>query len=100
MEGLDNEDVLRRYQNFSKFDTVVDHSYHFFSSKRYEMNQVVQCLARVSIFSSVYLVNMFVIDMIQQSKEWVDKIHDEWRMLAENLPGICLLIHLETLVLF
>ncbi|GJZ78889.1 ubiquitin-conjugating enzyme/RWD-like protein [Tanacetum coccineum] len=40
MEGLDNEeDVLKRCQNFNKFDTVVDHSDHFFSAESCAMNQ-------------------------------------------------------------
>nr|GEX10507.1 hypothetical protein [Tanacetum cinerariifolium] len=61
MEGLDNEeDVLKRYQNFNKFDTVVDHSDHFFSAESCAMNQPPQ--------------------------EWADKIRDEWRSLAENVP--------------
>nr|GEV36110.1 hypothetical protein [Tanacetum cinerariifolium] len=34
MEGLGNEDdFIRRYQNFKKFDTVVDHSDHLFSTE-------------------------------------------------------------------
>ncbi|GJU93474.1 ubiquitin-conjugating enzyme/RWD-like protein [Tanacetum coccineum] len=61
MEGLDNEDVvLKRYQNFNKFDTVLDHTDDFFSAESSAMNQ--------------------------QPKEWVDKIREEWRILAEYLP--------------
>ncbi|KAJ9562462.1 hypothetical protein OSB04_007622 [Centaurea solstitialis] len=30
---LHNKDVLKRYENFKKFDTVLDHSDHHFSSK-------------------------------------------------------------------
>nr|GEX02581.1 ubiquitin-conjugating enzyme/RWD-like protein [Tanacetum cinerariifolium] len=43
-----------------KFDTVVDHSDHFFSVESSAMNQ--------------------------PPKDLVDKIRDEWRILAENLP--------------
>ncbi|PWA57290.1 ubiquitin-conjugating enzyme/RWD-like protein [Artemisia annua] len=61
MEGLDNEeDVLKLYQNFNKFDTVVDHTDHFFSAESSSMKK--------------------------QPEEWVDKIREEWRILAEYLP--------------
>ncbi|GJY55947.1 ubiquitin-conjugating enzyme/RWD-like protein [Tanacetum coccineum] len=60
MEGVAFEDVLRSYQNFGKFDTVVDHSDNFFSAESSAMNQ--------------------------PPKDWVDKIREEWRILAENLP--------------
>ena len=35
--------------------------------------------------------------MLQQPEEWVDKIREEWRILAEYLPGMS--IHEETLIL-
>ena len=49
MEGLAFNDVLRRYQNFSKFDTVVDHSDHFFSAESSAMNQV--CVSAILNYS-------------------------------------------------
>ncbi|GJR62498.1 ubiquitin-conjugating enzyme/RWD-like protein [Tanacetum coccineum] len=63
MEGLAFKDVLRSYKKFSKFDIVVDHSDHFFSTESSAMNQ------------------------LSPLKEWVDKIREEWRILTENLPG-------------
>ncbi|GKE85250.1 ubiquitin-conjugating enzyme/RWD-like protein, partial [Tanacetum coccineum] len=62
MEGLAFKDVLRSYKKFSKFDIVVDHSDNFFSTESSAMNQ------------------------LSLLKEWVDKIREEWRILAENLP--------------
>ncbi|GKB28643.1 ubiquitin-conjugating enzyme/RWD-like protein [Tanacetum coccineum] len=62
MEGLAFKDVLRSYKKFSKFDIVVDHSDHFFSTESSAMNQ------------------------LSPLKEWVDKIREEWRILDENLP--------------
>ncbi|GJS59215.1 ubiquitin-conjugating enzyme/RWD-like protein [Tanacetum coccineum] len=61
MAGLDNkEDVLKGYGSFKKFDTVVDHSDHLFSAQSSSSTN--------------------------QPKEWVDKIREEWTILAENLP--------------
>ncbi|GJR54715.1 ubiquitin-conjugating enzyme/RWD-like protein [Tanacetum coccineum] len=61
MVGLDNkEDVLKRYGSFKKFDTVVDHSDHHFSAQSSSSTN--------------------------QPKDWVDKIREEWTILAENLP--------------
>lgn len=42
MQWFDNdEDVMQRYQNFKKFDAVVDHSDHFFSSQTSGMKPVI-----------------------------------------------------------
>ncbi|GJY70640.1 probable ubiquitin-conjugating enzyme E2 26, partial [Tanacetum coccineum] len=60
MAALDRVDVLKRYENFKKFDTLVDHSDHLFSAQSHAMER--------------------------PRKEWVDKIHEEWRVLEEHLP--------------
>lgn len=51
IEGLGTEDeFLKRYQNFKKFDTVVDHSDHQFSAQSSAIQQVIK-------FSLDYLLN-------------------------------------------
>ncbi|GJV41238.1 ubiquitin-conjugating enzyme/RWD-like protein, partial [Tanacetum coccineum] len=60
MAALDRVDVLKRYENFKKFDTLVDHYDHLFSAQSHAMER--------------------------PRKEWVDKIHEEWRVLEEHLP--------------
>lgn len=60
MARLDNEDVVKRYENFKKFDTVLDHSDHFFSKQRSAVKQ--------------------------PPKNWAKKIQDEWRILEKDLP--------------
>ncbi|KAI3716259.1 hypothetical protein L6452_23476 [Arctium lappa] len=60
MARLDNDDVLKRYESFKKFDTVLDHSDHFFSKQRSAVKQ--------------------------PPKNWAKKIQDEWRILEKDLP--------------
>ncbi|XP_024979927.1 probable ubiquitin-conjugating enzyme E2 26 [Cynara cardunculus var. scolymus] len=60
MAKRDNEDVLKRYESFKKFDTVLDHSDHFFSKQRSAVKQ--------------------------PPKNWAKKIQDEWRILEKDLP--------------
>lgn len=43
MKYLENEDVLKRYKTFKKFDTVADHSDHLFSANTTPMKQVSVC---------------------------------------------------------
>nr|GEV76947.1 hypothetical protein [Tanacetum cinerariifolium] len=60
MKYLDNEDVLKRYKKFKKFDIVTDHSDHLFSANTSPMKQ--------------------------PPKDWAEKIQNEWRKLEERLP--------------
>ncbi|KAJ9537673.1 hypothetical protein OSB04_030406, partial [Centaurea solstitialis] len=55
-----NEDVLKKYESFKKFDTVSDYSDHHFSSQRSAVKQ--------------------------PPKNWAKKIQDEWRILEKDLP--------------
>ncbi|PWA63601.1 ubiquitin-conjugating enzyme/RWD-like protein [Artemisia annua] len=59
MAGLDNEESY--FENFKRFDTVVDHSDHLFSAPScWPMKQV--------------------------AANWANKIHEEWSILKEHLP--------------
>nr|KAJ0206408.1 hypothetical protein LSAT_V11C500275230 [Lactuca sativa] len=57
---VDNEDVLKRYESFKKFDTVVDFSDHYYAAQNSGMKQ--------------------------PPKNWAKKIQDEWRILEKDLP--------------
>ncbi|XP_071715780.1 uncharacterized protein [Rutidosis leptorrhynchoides] len=56
----DNDDVLKRYECFKKFDTVVDYSDHSYSKENSEMKQ--------------------------PPKKWAKRIQEEWRILEKDLP--------------
>lgn len=60
MARVDNEDVLKRYERFKKFDTVLDHSDHYYSTQRSAVKQ--------------------------PPKNWAKKIQEEWRILEKALP--------------
>ncbi|XP_047342807.1 probable ubiquitin-conjugating enzyme E2 25 [Impatiens glandulifera] len=53
------EEILRKHQEFKRFDTVEDHSDHHFANRT---------------------------SMRQPSKTWAKKIQDEWRVLEKDLP--------------
>ncbi|XP_050219122.1 probable ubiquitin-conjugating enzyme E2 25 isoform X2 [Mercurialis annua] len=57
---VNKEDILRKYQNFKRFDTVEDHSDNYYSSKGSSAGQ--------------------------PTKTWAKKIQDEWRILQNDLP--------------
>nr|GEW37199.1 hypothetical protein [Tanacetum cinerariifolium] len=54
------EDTLKRYENFKKFDTVVDHSDHLFSAH----------------------TSPVAVQKASRPKEWVDRISEEWKVLG------------------
>ncbi|KAI8552580.1 hypothetical protein RHMOL_Rhmol06G0277900 [Rhododendron molle] len=56
-----DDDILKKFQLFKKFDMVQDHSDHYHSSKGSSSKQ--------------------------PSKNWAKKIQDEWRILEKDLPG-------------
>lgn len=56
---LDNGDILKKYESFKKFDTVVDFSDHFYSHQS---------------------------SAVKPPKNWAKKIQDEWRILEKDLP--------------
>nr|GEW87361.1 hypothetical protein [Tanacetum cinerariifolium] len=60
-ERIYDGDVVKRYENFKKFDIVLDHSDYLFSG----------CTP-----------------VSQLHTEWAKMIHEDWRTLEENLPGI------------
>ncbi|XP_058217738.1 probable ubiquitin-conjugating enzyme E2 25 isoform X2 [Rhododendron vialii] len=55
-----DDDILKKFQLFKKFDMVQDHSDHYHSSKGSSSKQ--------------------------PSKSWAKKIQDEWRILEKDLP--------------
>ncbi|KAK9077024.1 hypothetical protein SSX86_005359 [Deinandra increscens subsp. villosa] len=57
---LHNEDVLKRYKNFKRFDTVKDYSDHLFSTKPMEQASTTE--------------------------GWAKNMREQWRILEENLP--------------
>ncbi|GJV90030.1 putative ubiquitin-conjugating enzyme E2 [Tanacetum coccineum] len=59
MVRIYDEDVVKRYENFKKFEIVLDHSDHLFSGR---------------------------IPISQRYTEWAKTIHEDWRTLEENLP--------------
>ncbi|KAD2393922.1 hypothetical protein R6Q59_012950 [Mikania micrantha] len=61
MPKLVDGDVKKRFESFKKFDTVKDHSDHY-----YNLNQKSA--------------------MKQPPKNWVKKIQQEWRILEKDLP--------------
>ncbi|XP_015582419.1 probable ubiquitin-conjugating enzyme E2 26 isoform X2 [Ricinus communis] len=60
LKHVNEDDILSKYQNFKRFDTVEDHSDHHYASKG----------------SSVK----------QPPKNWAKKIQEEWRILENDLP--------------
>ncbi|KAH7859774.1 hypothetical protein Vadar_005294 [Vaccinium darrowii] len=56
----DDDDILKKFHLFKKFDMVQDHSDHYHSSKGSSSKQ--------------------------PSKNWAKKIQDEWRILEKDLP--------------
>lgn len=59
-KSVNNEDVLKKYESFKKFDTVVDFSDHHYANQN--------------------------LGMKQPPKNWAKKIQDEWRILEKDLP--------------
>ncbi|XP_071691937.1 probable ubiquitin-conjugating enzyme E2 26 isoform X2 [Rutidosis leptorrhynchoides] len=57
---VDTDDVVKMYESFKKFDTVVDHSDHLFSKQKSAMKQ--------------------------PPKNWAKRIQEEWRILEKDLP--------------
>ncbi|KAI3755783.1 hypothetical protein L1987_55589 [Smallanthus sonchifolius] len=57
-----NDEVLRKYQNFKKFDIVEDYSDHYYSGS-----------------SSA---------MMEPPRNWAKKIQEEWRILEKDLPDM------------
>ncbi|GKV15950.1 hypothetical protein SLEP1_g26672 [Rubroshorea leprosula] len=57
-KAVNEEDILKKFKLFKKFDTVEDFSDHHYSSKGVK----------------------------QPAKSWVKKIQDEWRILENDLP--------------
>ncbi|GLU23369.1 hypothetical protein SLE2022_393850 [Rubroshorea leprosula] len=57
-KAVNEEDILRKFKLFKKFDTVKDFSDHHYSSNGVK----------------------------QPAKNWVKKIQDEWRILENDLP--------------
>ncbi|KAM0028903.1 hypothetical protein Hdeb2414_s0018g00519661 [Helianthus debilis subsp. tardiflorus] len=58
--AVDGKDVLESYQNFKRFDTVVDVSDHLFANTAVE----------------------------ETTDFWAERIHEERKNLEENLPGM------------
>ncbi|PWA66961.1 ubiquitin-conjugating enzyme family protein [Artemisia annua] len=59
MRKIGNEEGMKKYENFKKFDTVVDHSDHFYSNQNSAMKQ--------------------------PPKDWAKKIQGEWKILKKRL---------------
>nr|GEY34462.1 probable ubiquitin-conjugating enzyme E2 25 [Tanacetum cinerariifolium] len=55
-----NDEGMRKYENFKKFDTVVDHSDHFYSNQNSTQKQ--------------------------PPKNWTKKIQGDWKILEKDLP--------------
>nr|XP_043635529.1 uncharacterized protein LOC122606735 [Erigeron canadensis] len=58
--GKEEVDVLKSYENFKKFDRVMDMSDHHFSAEKFAVTP--------------------------PPEEWTNKIHEEWVMLENQLP--------------
>ncbi|KAL8223680.1 hypothetical protein R6Q57_019155 [Mikania cordata] len=69
MSKLVDGDVKKRFESFKKFDTVKDHSDHY-----YNLNQN-SAMKQASFFF-----------FLCPPKNWVKKIQQEWRILEKNLP--------------
>ncbi|GJX11523.1 ubiquitin-conjugating enzyme/RWD-like protein [Tanacetum coccineum] len=73
LAGLDNEeDFLKSYENLNKFDTVVDYSDHLYYAPDNEF--------------CYYLLSLLYAYMFQPPIDWVNKIHEECKILTEHLP--------------
>ncbi|KAJ9562287.1 hypothetical protein OSB04_007447 [Centaurea solstitialis] len=89
-----NEDVLKRYEGFKKFDTALDHSDHYFSSRHSGVKEASCEHADKSQplidlkggFDRVPSFNNLHPPMNRPSKVWAKKIQDEWRILEKDLP--------------
>ncbi|KAF3442888.1 hypothetical protein FNV43_RR16806 [Rhamnella rubrinervis] len=58
--SMDGDEILRKFQLFKKFDTVQDHSDHHYTRKGFSTQQ--------------------------PTKNWVKRIHEEWKILEKDLP--------------
>ncbi|PWA37635.1 ubiquitin-conjugating enzyme family protein [Artemisia annua] len=61
-----NDEGMRKYENFKKFDAVVDYSEHFYSNQKSTMKQAGNCIC--------------------PPKKWAKKIQEEWKILEKDLP--------------
>ncbi|PWA69578.1 ubiquitin-conjugating enzyme/RWD-like protein [Artemisia annua] len=68
---LDEQDVLKRYRDFKKFDVVEDYSDHLIGA---HMRQASSCVYSFDIITTLEYIS-------------VEKIEKEWKILKENLPG-------------
>ncbi|PWA58320.1 ubiquitin-conjugating enzyme/RWD-like protein [Artemisia annua] len=63
LAGLDNEEVLKNFKSFKKFDILSDHTGHRFSTFNPLMNRA-------------------------SAEGWAERIEEEWTILEIDLPGI------------
>lgn len=94
METLDDDhDVVKMYENFKKFDTVLDHSDHLFSERSSPIKQASVCWGIYWIFVIVSFHQFHTHTLLD---DWAEKIKKEWKILEEGLPGMS--IHVKHVV--
>lgn len=89
-EIVDGE-VHEKYMAFKKFDTVNDHSDHFFSTRVRAVRKVaiLKLWSCTHALSSLYLLNsiLSLLFFKQPMKAWVKRLQHEWKVLENDLPG-------------